>query len=159
MLSDSVSEISIFKIFLGGMSPDPLSMACFACCVLCKLLFYYYNNFSWGGYSVLYIMCCSPIYIYILCPSVYFEVSPPPENPRSAPEEYGKIECPWSSKDLVWLGNAPVSHFLALLMLLEYVWVGLPYTSQLLLSYCITTHTIIVFWLWSYTIHDHGLRM
>jgi len=29
MLSDSVSKISIFKIFLGGHAPRPLSMACF----------------------------------------------------------------------------------------------------------------------------------
>ena len=27
----SVSEHTIFKIFLGGMPPDPLAIACFAC--------------------------------------------------------------------------------------------------------------------------------
>ena len=27
----SVSEHAIFKIFLGGMPPDPLAIACFAC--------------------------------------------------------------------------------------------------------------------------------
>jgi len=32
--------------------------------------------------TVCYTLCVATPYI---CPSVYFEVSPPPENPRSAP--------------------------------------------------------------------------
>ena len=35
MLSDSISEGVIFQNFLGGMPPDPLVLACFAC--LCAL--------------------------------------------------------------------------------------------------------------------------
>ena len=31
MLSDSISENGIFQNFQGGMLPDPLVLACFAC--------------------------------------------------------------------------------------------------------------------------------
>ena len=30
---DSISEHLFFKIFLGGMPPDPLALACYACCL------------------------------------------------------------------------------------------------------------------------------
>ena len=41
----SISEYPFFKIFLGGMPPDPLAFACFACnvlynCTLCWLLWH-----------------------------------------------------------------------------------------------------------------------
>ena len=37
--SDSISEHLFFKIFLGGMPPDPLALAYYACCmiVLCTM--------------------------------------------------------------------------------------------------------------------------
>ena len=35
MPSDSISEGVIFQNFLGGMPPDPLALACFAC--LCAM--------------------------------------------------------------------------------------------------------------------------
>ena len=34
---DSISEHQFLKFFLGGMPPDPLELACFACSVLCTL--------------------------------------------------------------------------------------------------------------------------
>jgi len=62
------------------------------------LLLLDYNNFSWDGYSVLYIMCCNPIYMMSF--SILLKLAPPPENPRSAPDS--------STKHLKYLARLPM---------------------------------------------------
>ena len=69
MLSDSVLEIQIFKNFPGGgMPPDPPSMACFACCVLCTHTIPIISpEMDTVCYTfVLFIMFCSPHIYYVL---------------------------------------------------------------------------------------------
>jgi len=77
MLSDSVLEISIFKIFLGVMPPDPPSIACFA-------------DYSGSTITIIYPEMQCALH-YVLQPHIYYvlqytlKLAPPPENPRSAP--------------------------------------------------------------------------
>ena len=59
MPADSISEGSIFQNFLGGMLPDPLDLACFACQIV-----YFAHNYHAHSNKI---------------------VPPPFQNPGSAP--------------------------------------------------------------------------
>jgi len=79
MLSDSVSEILIFKIFLGGMPPDPPGVCFTDYCSTITII-----SHEMDSYSVLYTLCVANP--YILCPS---EVSPPLQKILDLPLDIG----------------------------------------------------------------------
>ena len=73
MPSDSISEGVIFQNFLGGMPPDPLVLACFAC--LCALHTMSVNMLTSPTSTMMTGLIVPPLFKSLDLPLMYAQVT------------------------------------------------------------------------------------